>query len=49
LDYLVVQLALAYFQSEKLGTSERFAQNDDRRQAMRFLQLTTTPAAIGEA
>jgi hypothetical protein len=49
LEYLVVQPALAYFESEKLGTSERFAQNDDRRQAMRLRQLTTTPAATGEA
>ncbi|MFO7708226.1 MAG: hypothetical protein R6V84_08625 [Desulfobacterales bacterium] len=48
-DYHLLQLALAYFESEEPGSAERFEQNEARRQAMRLRQLTTTPLALGEA
>lgn len=49
LNYHTLQLALAYFESEEPGSSERFTQNESRRQAMRLRELTTTPVAMGEA
>ncbi|MCU0560116.1 MAG: hypothetical protein MUD16_07965 [Desulfobacterales bacterium] len=49
MDYHILQLALAYFESEEPAASERFSQNEGRRQAMRLRELTTSPVAMGEA
>jgi hypothetical protein len=42
-DYHLLQLSLAYFESEDPQSPERFSQNDSRRRAMRLRELTTTP------
>ncbi len=47
-DYHLLQLALAYFESEDPQSPERFSQNDSRRQAMRLREVNTTPETVSE-
>lgn len=48
-DYHLLQLALACFESEHGGDPAAFAEDDRRRQALRLREMTTTPVAFGEA
>ena len=48
-DYHLLQLALACFESEHGVDPAAYAENDRRRQALRLRAVTTTPVAIGEA
>lgn len=47
-DYHLLQLALAYFESEDPQSPERFSQNDSRRQAMRLREVNTRPENSNE-
>lgn len=47
-DYHLLQLSLAYFESEDPQSSERFSQNDSRRQAMRLRDVSTPPETLNE-
>ena len=47
-DYHLLQLALACFESEHGVDPSAFAENDRRRQALRLREMTTTPVALGE-
>ena len=48
-DYHLLQLALACFESEHEVDPAAFAENDRRRQALRLREVTSTPITIGEA
>jgi len=48
-DYHLLQLALACFESEHGVDPAAFAEDDRRRQALRLREMTTTPVAFGEA
>jgi hypothetical protein len=48
-DYHLLQLALACFESEQGVNPAAFGENDRRRQALRLREVTTTPVAFGEA
>jgi len=48
-DYHLLQLALACFESEYGVDPAAFAEDDRRRQALRLREMTTTPVAFGEA
>jgi len=48
-DYHLLQLALACFESEHGVDPAAFAENNHRRQALRLREITTTPVAFGEA
>jgi len=48
-DYHLLQLALACFESEHEVDPAAFAENDRRRQALRLREVTSTPVAISEA
>jgi len=48
-DYHLLQLALACFESEHGVDPAAFAENNHRRQALRLREVTTTPVAFGEA
>jgi len=48
-DYHILQIALACFESEHGVDPAAFAENDRRRQALRLREVPTTPVALGEA
>ncbi len=48
-DYHLLQLALACFESEHGVDPSAFAEDDRRRKAQRLREMTTTPVALGEA
>jgi len=48
-DYHLLQLALACFESEHGVDPAAFAENNHRRQALRLREVTNTPVALGEA
>jgi hypothetical protein len=48
-DYHLLQLALACFESEHGVDPAAFGENDRRRQALRLREVTNTPVVLGEA
>lgn len=49
MDYHLLQLALACFESEHGVDPTAFAEDDRRRKALRLREVTITPVALSEA